>query len=296
MTVRVKAYAKINLHLDVTGKRSDGYHDVQTVMQSISLCDTVDVELSEFPEIKIECDKAEVPLGEKNIAHKAARAFLDKTGVQCGVRISIKKNIPMAAGLAGGSADAAAVLVGLNILFDDALSFEALCELGSLLGADVPFCIACGCMYSDGKGDRLSDFLSIPSDTVFVVACGGKGVSTPEAYKLLDGEYDCFLNYNPKGVEELKKTLSSDAPNEFYKRLFNIFEEPISRERATVGRIKNIMLDAGARAAMMSGSGPSVFAVFEKISDAECAVKAINEKGFFASVAFPVGARVFPKK
>ena len=290
MKTEIRAYAKINLFLDVTGIRDDGYHDVETVMQSVSLFDTVEVELLDDERITIECDKEGVPLDEKNIAHKAARLFFDRANIKKGVRITIKKNIPMAAGLAGGSADGAAVLVGLNGLCNNAFSKEELCKMGASLGADVPFCVACGSMYSDGRGDNLKEFASIPSNTCLVIACGGEGVSTPWAYGMLDKDYNNFAGYKKRGVKALyEKIVAGDIS--FCDELFNLFEATVSRERPVVSEIKEIIEKHGARRAMMSGSGPSVFGVFANVKDAERASNEILKKGYFSCVAYPIFER-----
>ena len=290
MTIRTLAYAKINIFLDVTGIRADGYHNVETVMQSISLCDIVDVELLDEGSIIIECDKVGVPLGEKNIAYKAAKLFFEAVNSQKGAKITIKKNIPMAAGLAGGSADGAAVLVALNTLFDEVLSKEELCNIGSKLGADVPFCIVCGSMYSDGRGDQLSEFIAMPNDVCIVVACGGEGVSTPEAYRLLDVEYNNFLDYEKRGVDALKTKMISRNLS-FCDEFFNVFEKTISERRPVVNEIKSIMNEFGAQKSMMSGSGPSVFGVFTNAEDAKKASAKICEAGYFSCVSYPVFER-----
>lgn len=292
MTVRIQAYAKINLHLDVVGLREDGFHNVVTVLHSLSLCDIVDVELSDGGDIVIECDKVGVPLDEKNIAHKAAKFFFDSLGRRSGVVIRIKKNIPMAAGLAGGSADGAAVLIGLNKLFEEPFSSNELCEIGARLGADVPFCILCGCAYSEGRGDLPQSLPTLSRDMIFVVACGGEGVSTPRAYAMLDDAYNSFADYRPESVDNIIGAIGRNDFDALAGSLFNIFEAPISNEREALGEIKKIMLDCGARAAMMSGSGPSVFGMFEKMTDAEAAVRAIAQKNYFAATAFPVDKRM----
>lgn len=292
MTVRIQAYAKINLHLDVVGLREDGFHNVVTVLHSLSLCDIVDVELSDGGDIVIECDKVGVPLDEKNIAHKAAKFFFDSLGRRSGVVIRIKKNIPMAAGLAGGSADGAAVLIGLNKLFEEPFSSNELCEIGARLGADVPFCVLCGCAYSEGRGDLPQSLPTLSRDMIFVVACGGEGVSTPRAYAMLDDAYNSFADYRPASVDNIIGAIGRNDFDALAGSLFNIFEAPISNEREAVGEIKRIMLDCGARAAMMSGSGPSVFGMFEKMTDAEAAVRAIAQKNYFAATAFPVDKRM----
>ena len=287
----VKGYAKINLHLDVTGIMEDGYHSVETVMQSLSLCDEVSVALCDAPVFDAECDVAGVPADEKNIAVRAAKLYFDTVGAKGGAHIVIKKRIPMAAGLAGGSADAAATLVALDRLFGDILGEKRLCELGSRLGADVPFCISCGTHFSDGRGDILHDFPLLDKSIIFVVACGGEGVSTPWGYRLLDDTFDKFNDYTPKGVEGLKNALLSADKHAFCKNTFNIFESPVISQRPVAAEIKGIMETLGALVAMMSGSGPSVFGVFENIKNAEAAARAIRERGYFADVATPVGAR-----
>ena len=292
MTVRIQAYAKINLHLDIVGLREDGFHNVVTVLHSLSLCDIVDVELSDGGDIVIECDKVGVPLDEKNIAHKAAKLFFDSLGRRSGVVIRIKKNIPMAAGLAGGSADGAAVLIGLNKLFEEPFSSNELCEIGARLGADVPFCIFCGCAYSEGRGDLPQSLPTLSRDMIFVVACGGEGVSTPRAYAMLDDAYNSFADYRLASVDNIIGAIGRNDFDALAGSLFNIFEAPISNEREAVGELKRIMLDCGARAAMMSGSGPSVFGMFEKMTDAEAAVRAIAQKNYFAATAFPVDKRM----
>ena len=287
--MEIRAYAKINLFLDVVGIRDDGYHDVETVMQSVSLFDTVEVELLDEDEIIIECDKEGVPLDEKNIAFRAAKLFFERARLSKGAKIIIKKNIPMAAGLAGGSADGAAVLVALNELCGKLFSVEELCKIGAMLGADVPFCITCGCMYSDGRGDNLSNYVSIPSDTCFVIACGGEGVSTPEAYKMLDLEYNNFVDYKKKGADALKEKILLGGA--FCNEFFNIFEKTVSNKRPVVNEIKNIMISNGAKQAMMSGSGPSVFGVFGDVESAETTSKNIEQAGYFSCVAFPIFER-----
>lgn len=287
MKQTVKGYAKINLHLDICGIRDDGYHSVETVMQTVSLFDTVSVSTGELDGIECVCDVPGVPTDDKNIAVRAARLFIERTGILGGISIYINKRIPMAAGLAGGSADAAATLKALNLMYGEPLSTDELCELGSMLGADVPFCIVCGTAYTDGRGDVIHSFPALPKEAVIVVACGGEGVSTPWAYRLMDSSFDRFVNYEPKGTAELEAALNSSEPMEFASHLFNIFEGPVLKERPIAARIKKIMTDGGAIAAMMSGSGPSVYGIFDSYAIAEETVKAIAKEGFFACVCYP---------
>lgn len=287
----VKAYAKINLFLEVTGLLQNGYHSVNTVMQSISLCDEVTVDLLEEKKIFSESDSPELPSDDKNIAVRAARLYLDAVGADCGARISIKKNIPLAAGLAGGSADAAATLIALNSLFEDALSLDALCALGAKLGADIPFCIVCGTSFADSKGDVLHECPELSAPVALVVGCAGEGVSTPWAYRLLDSYFDNFESYSPHSHERIVSSLENESGIDFYKHIYNIFEKPVIEQRPAVKRIKDIMQENSALATLMSGSGPSVYGVFEDVGSAEKACCALREDGCFAAVAFFVKKR-----
>ena len=291
MTLTVKGYAKINLHLDVLGIREDGYHSVETVMQSLSLCDEVTVSLTPEPKFEAECNVSQVPTDEKNIAVRAARLFFERTGKSGGAQIKIEKRIPMAAGLAGGSADAAATLIALNRIFDLPLSSKELCSIGALLGADVPFCIVCGTHYSDSRGDVLHDFPALSEDLIFVVACGGEGVSTPWGYKLLDDTFDNFANYTPNGTEAIRIAIDSSEKYAFCKHIFNIFEKPVLEHRPIASRIRSALLENGAVCAMMSGSGPSVFGVYKSLDDAETAVLTLRAEGYFAQTATPISER-----
>ncbi len=275
-TILQKAYAKINLHLDITEIRQDGFHGVNTVMQTVSLCDTVTLTPTHEHGIFISCDNADVPTGEKNIAWKAAKSFLCATGIETGVKIHIEKRIPMAAGLAGGSADAAAVLRGMNELYGYPLDTARLCEIASSLGADVPFCVVGGSAFADGKGDVLHPFPTLP-DCTLLIACGGEGVSTPEAYGMLDNIFDFFRTYKPRSLEELKEALCSRDISVVAKSTFNIFEEPIMSVRPVAKKIKATLLALGAVGAMMSGSGPSVFGIFESADEAHTAAEQLKE-------------------
>ena len=291
MEKSVKAYAKINLHLDVTGIRDDGYHSVETVMQSLSLCDDVSIALTDDGSVCAKCNIEGLPEDDRNIAVRAARLYLEEIGSNKGAFIQIEKRIPMAAGLAGGSADAAATLLALNSLFDNALSEERLLELGSRLGADVPFCIVCGTKYSDGKGDILHDFPKLDEDVVFIVACGGEGVSTPWGYRLLDERFNRFEEYTPVGCESLKKAVSEGNSLDFAKHTFNIFEAPVIAERPVARQLIDLLFKCGATVARMSGSGPSVFGVFESRESAKAALSKLSGVECFACICTPVGER-----
>ncbi len=273
------AYAKINLFLDIESKRADGYHNIISVMQSVSLCDTVTVEYCESADksIKITCDDPTIPLGEKNIAYKAANLFLDSGKV----KIHISKRIPAAAGLAGGSTDAAAVLTLLNELTGNNKSTDELLSIGAKIGADVPFCIAGGTKLTLGIGEKLTDFKPLPSCYI-VISKMGDGVSTPEAYSMLDRLFDNFENYSPR-----KDLLDLLGENDA-RGMFNIFESAVIPCRPAVQTIKDTLTEYGAEFAMMSGSGPSVFGIFSSKEKASAAREALVDIGAIAHLCEPV--------
>ena len=273
-TVVQYGFAKINLHLDIAGRRADGFHTVKTVMQSLTLCDTVTLTTRDDSNIILSCNVEGVPLDESNLAARAVKAYRAVSGFDVGVDIAIEKNIPMAAGLAGGSADAAATLKALREIDDVGMPIARLYGIGSELGSDVPFCIAGGTALGEGKGDILRPLSPMPDCTV-VVACGKDGVSTPAAYAMLDKKYCGFAEgaYEPRSTAELKRALDDGDIYGVAANMYNIFEEPIASVRPEVGRIKDIMLSGGAIGAMMSGSGPSVFGIF---TDADLACKVVT--------------------
>ena len=287
-----KAYAKINLHLDVTGLRPDGYHSVTTVMQSLSLCDVLtisDIKITDKTSFSLSCNKEGVPCDESNLAIRAARLFCKRVGISLSAHIDIEKNIPMAAGMAGGSTDGAAVLRGLNKATDEPLSTEELCELGSKLGADLPFCIVGGTRYADGRGDILRDFPKMPDCSILVV-CEGEGVSTPWGYRLLDTTYNNFSDgaYTPKDVSALQNALTKGDIYAVANNIYNIFEAPVLAHRPVAAKVKEILAASGAIGAMMSGSGPSVFGIFDSDNRLNQAAKALSDQGFTPYICRPV--------
>lgn len=290
MTTVQKGYAKINLHLDITGIMAGGYHSVNTVMQSVSLCDTVTLSLRNDTQYALGCNVDGVPLDGSNLAIKAAKAFEAAVGRQLGADIYIDKSIPMAGGLAGGSADAAAVLRGLNELCGSPLDLNALCRIGGSLGADIPFCIVGGATFADGKGDILHPFPSMPDCTV-VIACGGEGVSTPVAYRSLDELYGGFTpdsGYTPKSLTSLYSAAEANDLEGIVSNMFNIFEAPILSMRPVAAKLKQTMLSCGALGAMMSGSGPSVFSIFNSAENAQHACDEIRKMGVTPHICKPI--------
>ena len=312
MKTTLSAPAKINLFLDITARRPDGYHEISGVMQSISLCDTVTLEVTEptgmylcslgnhtagAESITLTCTNPDLPADSRNLAWRAAEKFFAVTGRGCkNLLIHIEKRIPAAAGMAGGSTNAAAVLVGLNDLFGHPLTPAALCEVGLTLGADVPFCVMGGAQITEGIGEVLTPITPMPACEL-VVACGGEGVSTPAAYKALDTLYGNFdpAAYTPRTREltTLKSALWQSDLTALCGSMFNLFESAVLPDRPVARQIKETLLSAGAVTAMMSGSGPSVFGVFPKgdgvaQSAAERAREALEALGVPAWVCEPV--------
>lgn len=261
MRLEALAPAKINLTLDILSRRPDGYHEVSMLMQAVSLYETVtvtaDPESTDTDgEITITCDKEGVPCDERNIANKAARAFFQHTGITHGnVQIDIKKNIPFGAGLAGGSADGAAVIVILNRLYDQRLTEKELCEIGERVGADVPFCIVGGTRHATGTGTTLRKVHNLPK--CYVVICKPElSISTAEAYSLADKRTGGRYSY----TDLCLKALYSGSIRNVSDFLHNDFEEVLCLDE--INSIKSQMYKCKARGAAMSGSGSAVFGLF----------------------------------
>lgn len=287
-----RANAKINLFLDVTAKRENGYHEVVNVMQTVSLCDlvTVDFHPNVHTSVRLQASGNDrMPTDCRNLAWRAAELFLSETGRAGEVFVGIEKHIPMAAGLAGGSADAAAVLRGLNALCDAPLRVEELCALGGRLGADVPFCIVGGSCLARGIGEQLEECSSLP-DVPLVVACKGEGISTPWAYGRLDERYRQFVEGTAHApLQPLLDALRARKCAETTAHLYNIFEEVVPDVQRDVEQLKQTMLGEGATVSMMSGSGPSVFGMFEDREAAALACNSLKALGAAAFVCHPQG-------
>lgn len=308
MEITRNAHAKINLFLDITGRREDGYHTIAGVMQAVSLCDTVTVEVTEpvgkqlcvlgprpgmAETIHLTCSNPALPTDGKNLAWRAAEAFFSATGYGCRrLTVHIEKRIPAAAGLAGGSTDAAAVLVALNERFDRPLTPAALCGVGVRLGADVPFCILGGAQITEGIGEVLTPVPSLPACDI-LIACAGEGVSTPAAYRALDERYGGFAPaaYTPHtdGLTALKDALRRGDLDGVCAHGFNLFESVILPSHPVARDIKETLCAAGAMGAMMSGSGPSVFGIFRRGDGcAQRAKEKLEAQGIPAWVCEPV--------
>ena len=294
MTEAFRAYAKINLFLDIVGKRSDGYHNIRSVMQTVDLFDTVELRVSEEEtdalQISISCNHPDVPCDSGNLAYRAAALFYRELGAFRRTHIAIEKRIPMAAGLAGGSTDAAAVLRGLNVMLGEPFSIETLCSLGKSLGADIPFCILGGTAEVSGIGDRLRILPSLIKVPIVVVK-HGEGVSTPQAYRALDTLYHDFKDLNGKGTasdgayQMLMEGIQSENASAAMENLYNIFEGVILPTHSCAKNLKERLLEYGAHAALMSGSGPSVFGFFADFASAQAVASRLNRE-IGAEVAF----------
>lgn len=277
-SITVTAPAKINLMLDVTGRRPDGYHTLNTIMQSISLADTVFIEQNDSGKLFFECRADSIPDGKENIAYRAAEAFLNYSNVSCGgLYISVHKHIPFQAGLGGGSADCAAVLAGLNKLLDTGYSEKELCEIGIKLGADVPFCISGGTKICKGIGEIMSP--APPLEECFIViGKGSKGISTKKAFEAID----VLENSVQKDITD--KYDGTVASIKIIGR--NIFEEV--SYCSDVFAVKETLLQHGAEYSAMSGSGSAVFGLFRQKETAESTCKALKLNSFWAEVCIPV--------
>lgn len=286
-----RANAKINLYLNVTGRRENGYHDIVSVMQTVSLCDLVTVGYTPSAHTKITLFASgndAMPTDCRNLAWRAAEAYLGAIGQGGEVFLSIEKHIPMAAGLAGGSTDAAAVLRGLNRLCGNRLSLDRLCEIGAGLGADIPFCIVGGGARVEGIGDRLESVPAMPQ-CALVVACMGEGVSTPWAYGALDEKNGNFAQTSTADmrVERLIEAIGDGDIQGICDHTYNIFEQVVPQKQPYVDRLKAVMLEGGARVSMMSGSGPSVFGIFDSAENAQKTTDALRQMGAAAFACHP---------
>jgi len=266
------AFAKINISLDIVSKMEDGFHYLKSVMQSVSLCDEITIECSPGEGVTVEANLPYLPNDERNIAAKAALAFFTHTGIT-GYRthIVVKKSIPVCAGLGGGSTDGACVLRMMDKLFETKLGRKSLETLGNTIGSDVPFSIDGGTKLAEGRGEILTDLSPIPH--CFIVICKPPFTcSTPELFGLVKCEK---IRARPD-TEGLVTALESGDLGGIARRMYNVFEDVIPRGKLEISEIKSIMLDNGALGAVMSGSGPSVFGVFDNKDSAQSAYFDLN--------------------
>lgn len=251
------AFAKINLTLDVLDKRPDGYHDLKSVMQTISIRDDIEIDVDTDKPWELLCDKEGIPTDECNLAWKAAKVFYEQTKLKTtGITIRITKRIPTEAGLGGGSADAGAVLRALNRYYNNPLSIMALAELGSFVGSDVPFCTLCGTAMVEGRGERLRKLPDMP-DCCFVVCKPEFSSSTPELYRKID---EVSIPKRPDHQAMESALLAGDL-GKIAENIFNVFDPVVTQEHLELNYIKSIFNSYGAVAYQMTGSGSAVFAI-----------------------------------
>ena len=268
--IELVANAKINLFLDIESRRDNGYHNIVSLMQSVDLHDSVLIsyEPSDQKKIEIETDDPRIPSDERNIAYKAADKLIESGHV----KIEIEKRIPSPAGLAGGSADAAAVIYGFCKIGAVDKSDEEIFKIAASIGADVPFCLVGGTKKITGIGDVIEDVPSLPRQNL-VIAVLGEGVSTPEAYSMLDQRYDNFKAYKVKDFD-----FNSFSINNIY----NVFEQVILPVREYAQNLKKEMISLGATASFMSGSGPAIVGIFESSDMARSVAEELTRRGITA--------------
>ena len=273
-SINEKAYAKINISLDVTGRRPDGYHEMLMVMQTVTLCDDVRIELRENAKSSAECNLHFVPGDERNLAVRAANRFFERVGMRnSGAHIVIKKNIPVGAGMAGGSTDAAAVLRGLNKITGAGLTGAQLCELAAEIGSDVAFCVSGGTQLASGRGEVLSELPALP-DCGIVICKPEFSVSTPELFRKLDS---VKLRCHPD-TAGICAALENGDLGGIVRRMYNVFEDVPDRRRSAISGIKGVLLDNGALGSIMTGTGSAVFGIFDDESAAQKACEVLRRE------------------
>ncbi len=281
-----RAYAKLNLTLDVLARRDDGYHDLEMVMQSISLCDSVSVRIGCGGGVSTISNVRHIPNDERNIAYKAASAFIAATGIDCGgVHIAMEKRIPSSAGMAGGSADGAAVLRLLSHLTGANLTERELCDIGVAVGADIPFCLVGGTALACAKGEELKELKPIP-ECFFVVGKPKRGMSTKAVFEKIDSE---SIPRRPD-TEAMLSAISRSSVSDIAAAVHNVFELPVSSEVPEISDIKGLLLENGALTAAMTGSGSAVFGIFDNLSDAAKAKDVLSKSYSDAFLATPVSS------
>ena len=280
-----KAYAKINLYLDILRKRDDGYHDIYTIMQLVTLHDEVHIRLNDSQEINLTVLNSDLGIPkEKNLAYIAAQKFYENLhytllNARTRADITITKNIPAAAGLAGGSADAAAVLRGLNNIYGKPYTNKQLCDIGMTIGSDVPFCVVGGVKVCQNKGEVGLDIYGLRHFRI-LIACAGEKESTAKQYQKLDEKFNDFKDYGiSSGFSDTIYALMNKRGRDAVNSMSNVFET-LYEDNPDFHKIKQIMYDNNARLAMLSGSGPAIFGVFDNFIFIEEAQAALEKAGY----------------
>ena len=278
------AFAKLNLTLDVTGKREDGYHDIKSVMQTVSIRDDVEIDIGTGKPWVLHCSAEDIPADERNLAWKAAKIYCDamKKDPQ-GLEIRITKRIPSGAGMGGGSADAAAVLRALNRHYGNPLSLPALAELGAQVGSDVPFCVIGGTAMVEGRGERIRKLPDMP-DCIFVVCKPDFSASTPELYRKLD---ETAVAHRPDN-QAMESALIAGDLGKVAENIYNVFDPVVTAEHLELNYIKSICHSYGALNQQMTGSGSAVFAVMSEFEFAAVVCNMLKENYPRIYIAKPV--------
>lgn len=278
------AFAKINLTLDVLGKREDGYHDLKSVMQSISIRDDVEIDVDTDMPWSLTCSMEGIPEDNRNLAWKAAEVFYQVTGLTTtGIAIRIQKRIPTEAGLGGGSADAAAVLRALNKHYENPLSILALAEIGGQVGSDVPFCVLCGTAMVEGRGEKLRKLPDLP-DCLFVVCKPDFSSSTPDLYKKLDAS---VIARRPDNSAMESALLAGDL-QKIADNIWNVFDPVVTNDHLELNYIKSIFNTYGAVGYQMTGSGSAVFAIVTEFEHAAVICNMLKDNYSQVFIAKPV--------
>lgn len=281
-----KAYAKLNISLDVTARRPDGYHDMLMLMQTISICDELTIQPERDGLVHAVTSLPYVPGDKRNLAVRAALKFLELVDDgERGMKISLRKSIPVGAGMAGGSADAAAVLRALNRAYGEPLSARELCAAGEEVGSDVAFCLLGGTALASGRGEILQPLKALPP-CAFVVCKPDFSISTPELFRKLD---EAKLSCHPD-TEGLLDALEKSDLDGLCRRMYNVFEDVPDRRMRTIRAAKGALLDCGALGALMTGTGSAVFGVFRDAAAAEKACETLKREYRFCRTAEAVGA------
>jgi len=279
--MKIKAMSKVNLGLDVIRRREDGYHEVRMIMQTLGLYDELYIQKREDDSISISCNNLNLECNESNLIYKAAKLILQEAHITAGLDIRLEKNIPIAAGMAGGSTDAAATLVGLNELFKIGMSQEKLKKLGVKIGADVPYCIEGGTQLSEGIGEKLTGLRPAP-DCFVVVVKPHIGVSTKYVYENLHVD---TIKQHPD-IDAMLVAIEEGDLKRMCSYMENILENVTEKKYPVIAELKNILKEQGALNALMSGSGPTVFAIFDDRCTADNALKVVmaTDKAEFGCV------------
>ncbi len=272
--LKIYAMSKVNLGLDVIRRREDGYHEVRMIMQTLNLCDELTIARREDERIVITCNLEGLECDENNLIYKAAKKLMDAAGVTSGLDIHLQKNIPVAAGMAGGSTDAAATLTGVNELLEIGFSVDKLKEIGVTIGADVPYCIEGGTQLSEGIGEILTRLKPAPQCYV-LVAKPHVGVSTKYVYENLHVD---TIKRHPD-IDGMLEGIENNDIHEVAKTMENILENVTEKKYPVIKELKDIMLSEGALNSLMSGSGPTVFGLFEDEEKANKALEKVQATG-----------------